>query len=272
MQDEISDCGMDVRAAKLRSMSLTEEMAEDADLLRDLIAASTRVVAFTGAGISTESGIPDYRSPGGIWTKMAPIEFRDFVTNEAMRREAWRRKFAMDEHMALARPNAGHLAIAELARRGKVTAVITQNIDNLHQVSGVPVERIIELHGNTTYATCLECGLRHELDVIKQSFLGRDELPVCRDCGGLVKTATISFGQAMPEDKMIWAERETLSCDLFIVIGSSLAVYPAASFPVVAKRNGAKLVIINREATPIDDMADLVVNAEIGPVLARVVV
>ena len=252
-------------------MDIPEGIAAKAGALRNLIEDATRVVAFTGAGISTESGIPDFRSPGGIWSRMAPIEFRDFVSSEEMRREAWRRKFAIDEDMVRAKPNAGHMAIAELAKRGKVTSVITQNIDNLHQVSGVPNERIIELHGNGTYATCLNCGLRHELDVIKQSFLGRDEVPDCRACGGIVKAATISFGQAMPEDKMEWAHRETLSCDLFIAIGSSLVVYPAASFPLIAKENGAKLVILNREETPMDEVADLVLHEEIGPVLGRVV-
>ena len=202
---------------------------------------------------------------------MAPIEFQDFVSSEEMRREAWRRRFAMEKEFREARPNVGHLAIAELVRRGTVSAVITQNIDNLHQDSGVPADKVIELHGNNTYATCLDCGERHELDVIKQSFLGRDELPTCRKCGGMVKTATISFGQAMPQEPMQLAEDETFSCDLFIAIGSSLVVYPAASFPVVAKKAGARLVILNREETPLDGYADLVINDEIGPTMSKVI-
>jgi NAD-dependent deacetylase len=239
--------------------------------LAAMLAESQRAVVFTGAGISTESGIPDFRSPGGIWTKMAPIEFQDFISSEEMRRESWRRKFAMEETFAQAEPNLGHHAVAELVRRRKVAAVITQNIDNLHQNSGIPADKVIELHGNSTYATCLDCGSRHELDVIKQSFVGRDELPLCRSCGGMVKTATISFGQSMPIGPMQRAEEETLACDLFIVIGSSLVVHPAASFPLVAKRNGARLVILNREETPLDDHADLVLHEEIGPTLSAAV-
>jgi len=239
--------------------------------LGDLIRDCRRAVVFTGAGISTESGIPDFRSPGGIWTRMAPIEFQDFVASEEMRREAWRRKFAVDETIETAQPNVGHAAIAALVRHGIVSAVITQNIDGLHQASGVPADKIIELHGNGTYATCLECGQRYELADIKRGFEDEDRLPVCEGCGGIVKSATISFGQAMPELPMTRAHEESLACDLFIAIGSSLVVYPAAGFPLVAKKIGATLVILNREPTPLDDDADLVINAEIGPVLKRVV-
>jgi NAD-dependent deacetylase len=170
-----------------------------------------------------------------------------------------------------AKPNAGHMAVARLVARGKVSAVITQNVDNLHQDSGVPAERIIELHGNASYATCLDCGLRHELEVLKQSFLGRDEIPSCRDCGGLVKTATISFGQPMPQAAMQRAEDETLACDLFLVLGSSLVVFPAAGFPLLAKRNGAALGIINREPTEQDAYADVVIHDSIGPVMSEIV-
>lgn len=252
-------------------MNDLENLPSPAARLRRLLDECSRAVVFTGAGISTESGIPDFRSPGGIWTKMAPIEFQDFMASEDMRREAWRRKFAVDADIRDAKPNVGHHAVAELVRQGIVSAVITQNIDNLHQNSGIPAGKVIELHGNTTYATCLSCSERHELEVIKQAFLGRDELPTCRKCGGIVKTATISFGQAMPVVPMQRAEEETFACDLFIAIGSSLVVYPAASFPVVAKKNGAKLVILNREETPLDDYADLVINDEIGPTLSQVV-
>ena len=243
----------------------------DADRLSKLIAAADRAVVFTGAGISTESGIPDFRSPGGVWSRMKPIYFQEFVGSEAMRREAWNRTFSGVMGWTGAKPNAGHYAVAEMVTRGKVSSVITQNVDNLHQDAGVPPERVIELHGNGTYATCLDCGLRHELEVLKQSFLGRGEIPSCRECGGLVKTATISFGQAMPADKMIRAEEETLACDLFIVLGSSLVVFPAAGFPVMAKENGAKLVIINREPTEQDRFADLVIHDSIGKVLSAAV-
>ena len=238
--------------------------------MKDIIEVSARGVVFTGAGVSTESGIPDFRSPGGIWSKAAPIYFDDFVRSEKARRESWDRRFELDETMGDAEPNRGHRAIAKLVRTGKVSAVITQNIDGLHQESGVPDSRVIELHGNTTFATCLSCNLRHELAPIRSEFKDRGILPTCRSCGGIVKTATISFGQAMPEAEMERARDETLACDLFVVVGSSLVVYPAAGFPAMAKRSGAKLVIINREPTDLDGMADLVVNREIGPVLGEV--
>jgi NAD-dependent deacetylase len=238
--------------------------------LAELIRQSERAVVFTGAGISTESGIPDFRSPGGVWSKMRPIYFDEFVASEEKRREAWTRTFSGVMGWMGAKPNAGHDAVARLVQRGKVAAVITQNVDNLHQDSGVPPSKIIELHGNASYAKCLDCELRHELDVLKQSFLGRGEIPSCRSCGGLVKTATISFGQAMPHREMRRAETETLASDLFIVLGSSLVVFPAAGFPLMAKRNGARLAIVNREPTPHDAIADVVLHDEIGPTLSAV--
>lgn len=235
--------------------------------LADMIVEARKVVVFTGAGISTESGIPDFRSPGGLWTKNAPIEFDDFVASPDMQAEAWRRKFEMEPHFAKARPGKGHMAIAHLAHAGKISHVITQNIDNLHQASGVATEKIIELHGNGSYAKCLECGSRHELAEIRMVFEETGAAPPCTACGGLVKTATISFGQAMPEHEMLRAEAATLNCDLFIAIGSSLVVFPAAGFPIMAKRNGARLVILNREQTDLDEIADLVIHDEIGPVM-----
>lgn len=237
-----------------------------------MLRASSRAVVFTGAGISTESGIPDFRSPGGIWTKLAPIDFEDFVRSPERRREAWRRRFAMEETFAAANPNEGHRAITELVAAGKVTHVITQNIDNLHQESGVPAERVIELHGNTRYARCLDCGARAELAPIRVHFEAEGEPPDCFACGGLLKTATISFGQAMPELEMERAEDATLACDLFLVLGSSLVVYPAAGFPLLAKRNGAKLVIVNREPTDQDSIADLVICTGIGRMLQAALV
>ena len=244
---------------------------DDIELLRDLIGSAMRIVAFTGAGISTESGIPDFRSPGGIWTRYKPIYFDDFMASDEMRRESWRRKFATDETMLKAEPNAGHRALAKLVEQGRMSAIITQNIDGLHQRSGVPDAKVIELHGNATYASCLDCGHRHELEPIKKAFLGSGKLPLCVKCDGIVKTATISFGQAMPEIPMARAQDETMSCDLFIVLGSSLVVYPAAGFPSIAKRNGAKLVILNRDPTDQDDDADVVVHAEIGPTMSRAI-
>ena len=243
----------------------------DRSKLAEMIEHARRVVVFTGAGISTESGVPDFRSPGGVWSKMKPIYFDEFVSSQAKRREAWGRTFAGTAGWTGAKPNAGHAAVARLVAAGKVSAVITQNVDNLHQDSGVPPEQVIEVHGNASYATCLDCGLRHEFADLKAPFLEDGVIPACRACGGLVKSATISFGQPMPEAPMARAEEETLACDLFLVLGSSLVVYPAAGFPLLAKRNGAKLVIVNREPTDQDVYADLVLHDEIGPVLSEVV-
>jgi NAD-dependent deacetylase len=239
--------------------------------LTEMLRASRHTVIFTGAGISTESGIPDFRSPGGIWTQMAPIDFRDFVSSPEMRKEAWRRRFAMEEMFSTVEPNDGHRAVASLVNSGKASHVITQNIDNLHQQSGVPAERVIEIHGNTRYAKCLRCGARSELEPIRVHFEKHSEPPDCLSCGGIVKTATISFGQAMPEDEMARAEEATLAADLFVVLGSSLVVYPAAGFPILAKKNGARLVIVNREPTDQDIYADLVLNRQIGPTLREAV-
>ncbi len=247
-------------------------MAEnEIEQLRSMIQESKQGVVFTGAGISTESGIPDFRSPGGIWTKYQPINFNDFMASEEMRRESWRRKFASDAVMKQAQPNKGHLAVGKLVQQGKVSSVITQNIDGLHQMSGVPDEKVIELHGNATYAHCLDCGNRYELEKVYKIFEKDETLPICDQCNGIIKTATISFGQAMPVAEMQAAERETLACDIFIAIGSSLVVYPAAGFPELAKRNNARLVIINRDPTPLDGIADLVLHSEIGPTLSAAV-
>jgi NAD-dependent deacetylase len=243
------------------------ELAE----LRRMLEAARRVVVFTGAGISTESGIPDFRSPGGVWSRMKPIYFQDFVASEAMRVEAWRRKFESDPVMRAARPNRGHRAVAKLVADGRASHVVTQNIDGLHQASGVPERQVVELHGNATYAHCLDCQRRHELDDIRPGFEATGRAPVCVACGGMVKTATVAFGQSMPPAAMVRAEEAVLACDLCLVIGSSLVVYPAAGFPELAKRRGAGLVILNREATEMDRIADLVLHREIGDTLGAVV-
>lgn len=239
----------------------------DAAALRRLIDAARRIAVFTGAGISTESGIPDFRGTNGIWTRMQPVMFQDFVASPEARREAWRRRFAGDDTMRAAQPNRGHRAVAMLVRQGKANAVITQNIDGLHQASGIPEDQVIELHGNSTYAHCLDCRRRYEIGALRAAFDAGGEVPACAACGGLVKTATISFGQAMPEEPMQRAQAETLAADLFIVLGSSLVVHPAAGFPEIAKRNGARLVIVNRQETPLDDIADLVIHDGIGDVM-----
>jgi NAD-dependent deacetylase len=241
-----------------------------ADRLARLLAQSKRAVVFTGAGISTESGIPDFRSPGGVWSRMSPIDFRDFMTDPALRRESWARVYSGVARWTGASPNAGHYAVARLVDQGKVAAVITQNVDNLHQQSGVPDDKVIKLHGNATYAACLSCGLRHELEDLRAPFQATGEPPACGRCGGVVKSATISFGQSMPAAEMARAEGEVDACDLFVVLGSSLVVYPAADFPLMAKQNGARLVIVNREPTPQDRYADLVLHEEIGPLMSQV--
>jgi len=242
---------------------------EEAQLLGEWLKEAGRVVAFTGAGISTESGIPDFRSPGGLWTKNQPIPFKEFVASEEARIESWRRKAAIDPSIEAASPSAGHRALAELVGQGKVTHVITQNIDNLHQLAGTPDEQVIELHGNGRYAACLECGERFELAWVFGEFEQSGRPPDCTSCGGLIKSATISFGQPMPDTAMRDARAATLAADLFVSLGSSLQVYPAAGFPALAKQNGAKLVIINREPTPFDKLADLVIHDEIGTVMAE---
>lgn len=239
--------------------------------LREMIESAQRVAIFTGAGISTESGIPDFRSPGGVWSRMSPIYFQEFVSSEAKRREAWERAFAGRAGWTGREPNAGHYACARLVASGKAQALITQNVDNLHQNAGVPANQVIELHGNASYATCLECGLRHELADLKTLYQATGDLPCCRACGGIVKTATISFGQSMPEEPMARAKAEALACDLFLVLGSSLVVYPAAGFPLMAKDNGAELVIVNREPTEQDVIADLALHDEIGPTMSEAV-
>jgi NAD-dependent deacetylase len=237
--------------------------------LQALVQSAKVVLPFTGAGISTECGIPDFRSPGGLWTRNRPIPFDEFRASREMRAESWRRRFAMEREFGAAKPGRGHLALASLYRAGKVPAVVTQNIDNLHQSSGISAEDVVELHGNTTYALCLACGRRYELPWVKQQFTAAGgEAPDCTDCGGRIKSATVSFGQAMPEAAMRRAEELTLACDLFLAVGSSLVVWPAAGFPLLAKRNGARLVIINRETTEFDGIADLVVRDDIGSVLS----
>ncbi|MGE6698723.1 SIR2 family NAD-dependent protein deacylase [Hyphomonas sp. NPDC076900] len=241
----------------------------DAKNLAHMIQVAERVVVFTGAGISTESGIPDFRSPGGVWSKMKPIMFQDFVASRDARREAWTRVFNKTAGWTGASPNAGHYAVTRLVEAGKVTSVITQNVDNLHQASGVPADKVIEVHGNASYAKCLQCGKRYEFEALRHRWEADEDI-TCMFCTGLVKSATISFGQPMPEAEMERATEEALLADLFLVLGSSLVVYPAAGLPVVAKKAGSRLAIVNREETDLDPYADLVLNTDIGPLMSAV--
>ena len=241
--------------------------------LRDLVQKACAIVPFTGAGISTESGIPDFRSPGGLWTKYRPIPFDEFLASQEARNESWRRRFAMEEQFSGAKPGRGHRALASLYRMGKVPGLITQNIDNLHQASGIAEKHVVELHGNTTFATCLDCTARYELSWVRGRMeAGNSCAPDCPACGGFIKTATVSFGQAMPDAAMRRAQDLAQSCDLFLAIGSSLVVWPAAGFPLMAKRNGALLIILNREPTEFDEIADLVVHQDIGTALEPLIV
>jgi NAD-dependent deacetylase len=246
---------------------IAPDLQTGVEQLGDMIASASTIVPFTGAGISTECGIPDFRSPGGLWTRNRPIAFDEFVASEEARTEAWRRRFAMESTFAQARPGRGHRALASLYKAGKIPAIITQNIDNLHQVSGFSADDVVELHGNTTYARCIGCGRAYELAWVKQRFDSIGGAPDCTSCDEPVKTATISFGQAMPDEAMRRATELAQNCDLFLAIGSSLVVWPAAGFPLMAKNCGAKLVIINNEPTDQDDIADLVIRQDIGETL-----
>ncbi len=246
---------------------IASSLRSGVEQLGELIAEASVIVPFTGAGISTECGIPDFRSPGGLWSRNRPIPFDEFVASTDARNEAWRRRFAMEPTFAAARPGRGHRALASLYGAGKIPAVVTQNIDNLHQVSGFAGEHVVELHGNTTYARCIGCHEAYSLSWVKQCFDTTGSAPDCTACDEPVKTATISFGQAMPEDAMRRATELAQSCDLFMAIGSSLVVWPAAGFPLLAKNSGARLVIINNEPTEQDDLADLVIRHDIGDTL-----
>ena len=235
----------------------------------ELIVQSSRIVGFTGAGISTESGIPDFRSPNGIWANNHTIEYGEFVNSRAGRVEYWRQKVAMWPEMRDAQPNAGHRAFAELERRGKLRAMITQNIDGLHQRAGN--SHVIELHGTTVECECLTCGARISMDDAVERIQAGDLAPDCDHCGGLLKPATISFGQSMPALAMKAAVEACQDCEVFLAVGSSLVVYPAASLPELAKQSGAALIIINRTPTPLDGIADLVVAEEIGKALPKLI-
>ena len=254
---------IDVQASHM----IAPDLRSGIDMLGDMIADAKTIVPFTGAGISTETGIPDFRSPGGLWTRNRPIPFGDFVASQEARDESWRRRFAMEPSFAAARPGRGHRALASLYKAGKIPAIITQNIDNLHQASGFSAEHVVELHGNTTYARCIGCGQRYEIAWVRERFEPEGIAPSCTACDEPVKSATISFGQAMPEDEMRRATELAQHCDLFMAIGSSLVVWPAAGFPLLARNCGAKLVIINNEPTDQDDVADLVIRHDIGETL-----
>jgi NAD-dependent deacetylase len=238
--------------------------------LRTLLGEAKRIVGFTGAGISTAAGIPDFRSPGGIWTRMEPITYPEFIASEEARMEDWRRRFVMNEQFATARPTVAHLALAALVERERMPAIVTQNIDGLHQRSGADAGKVIELHGNATYGHCLDCRRRIELDDVRLFIQAENRSPRCAKCDGLIKAAVISFGESMPEAAMEEAARYCMTADLIVVVGTSLVVHPAASLPLLGARSGAGIVIINRESTPLDDDAELVLNHSSDSVFAAV--
>jgi NAD-dependent deacetylase len=238
----------------------------------ELIIEAKKVVVFSGAGISTESGIPDFRSPGGIWSRFDPEDFtyQKFTTDIEARRKQWR--MLGEGHLTTnAQPNLAHYAIAELDELGKLDCVITQNVDNLHHKAGVPSEKIFELHGNVLWAVCLDCGRRYPFEAIKARIDGGEEIPDCEGCGGMLKPNAVLFGEALPEDVLREASRRSSECDLFIVVGSTLVVYPAAYMPIYAVRAGAKLIIVNLSETPLDGQASVLIRAKAGEAMSRIV-
>lgn len=235
--------------------------------LQDLatkLRSSRDIVFFTGAGISTESGVPDFRSPGGIWTKYQPVYYSDFLESEEARIRQWKMKKETHELYKSVKPNIGHYAIRDFEKRGQLLGLITQNIDGLHSLAGVSDDKIVELHGTDRRVKCLSCAKTFEPEPIYASLVGDFKPPTCDTCGGWLKPATISFGQPMPVDAMRRAQVWSEAAEMFVVIGSSLQVQPAASFPVIAKRSGAILAIINRDPTPFDDLADYNYRGAIG--------
>ncbi len=239
----------------------------------NLVAQARKIMAFTGAGLSTESGIPDFRSPGGIWERYDPSEFEynRIVSSERARAAYWRMSTEFYGTMKDARPNPAHVALKDLEDMGKLSAIVTQNIDNLHQKAGNSPDKIIEIHGTAFYVSCLGCGRSYERDAIEARLAGGEVAPACDYCAGILKPATISFGQAMPQEAMEASFRHAEKCDLCLVLGSSLVVYPAASIPALAVQKGARLLIINRDPTHLDTQADLVIHESVGEVLPRIV-
>jgi NAD-dependent deacetylase len=240
------------------------------DALIGLVASSKAIVAFTGAGISTESGIPDYRGPGGVWERRAPPTIGDFRENPETRREYWESRRTRYPELAASQPNAGHLALAALERAGRLTHVITQNIDGLHQKAGTSPERIVELHGTAHRIRCLDCGSVWPAPVVHARLNAGESVPACEICGGLLRAATILFGEPLPREALDRGIAVARACDLMLVIGSSLIVHPAAQLPVLAKRHGARLAIVNRTPTPLDALADVHIVGDAGPTLAAV--
>jgi NAD-dependent deacetylase len=238
--------------------------------LIDLAARARRIVALTGAGISTESGIPDYRGPGGVWERQAPPTIGDFLENPDTRRAYWEGRRTRYPELAAAQPNDGHRALARWEQAGRLTTIITQNIDGLHQKAGNTPDRVIELHGSAHRIRCFDCGTIWPSAVIQARLEEGESLPACEVCGGILRAATILFGEALPKEALERAVEAARGCDLMLVVGSSLIVNPAAQLPVLAKRSGASLAIVNRTPTPLDALADVTHRGEAGPALSAI--
>ena len=237
-----------------------------------LIKEANEILVFTGAGISTESGIPDFRSPGGIWDRYDPTDFyfHNFISSEKSREKYWEMSSEYYLLMKEAMPNPAHFAIKKIEEAGKLLAIVTQNIDRLHHRAGNSPDKIIEIHGTAFIVSCLGCGKIYPRDDIEERVKAGIKVPYCDACSGILKPATVSFGQAMPEDKMVESIGYSVRCDLCIVLGSSLVVYPAASVPEEAVNSGARLMIINRDETPLDRRADLVIHGSAADSLERI--
>jgi NAD-dependent deacetylase len=235
--------------------------------------SAERITVLTGAGISTDSGIPDFRGPNGVWTKNPAAEktasIEHYLGDAEVRRQAWQNR--LHSPAWAAEPNAGHLALVELERRGKLHALITQNIDGLHQKAGSDPSKVVEIHGTIHIVTCWSCGERAPMERALERVRNGEEDPSCRTCGGILKSATISFGQSLVQADLERAERAAMTCDLLLAVGSTLSVYPAAGVVPVAKRMGARVVILNAEPTPLDDLADAVLRGQISEVLPAIV-
>lgn len=243
----------------------------DLDLVAAMIRASERLVVFTGAGISTESGIPDYRGPNGVWARQAIPHIDTIRTDEASRVADWQFRRQRYPEMLAREPNAGHLAIADLEAMGLLLAIVTQNIDGLHQKAGNDPERVIELHGSTHTLRCLSCGRIWDGQDIQRRLEAGETDPRCEVCGGILRTGTILFGEALPQQALKTAMAVSRAADLMIVIGSSLVVNPAARLPAIARDHGARLVIVNQSATPLDELADVLIQGGAGDALSGIV-
>ncbi len=238
----------------------------------DLIVKAERVVVFTGAGVSTESGIPDFRSPGGIWERFDPDDFTyQKLLSSPEARKKWWQIFQERGLTTDAEPNPAHLSLAELDKLGKLDCVITQNIDNLHQKGGLPDDKVFELHGNMSWIVCLGCGRRYPAEQIRARLDEGEKIPECESCQGILKPDIVLFGEALPKKVFEEASRRSSSADLFMVIGSTLIVYPAAYMPVYAVDSGAKLVIINLSSTPMDKQASVLIKAKAGETMSKVI-